>query len=67
MSGAIPSIYDMIQQIEAANPVLFIDRLAIRNGGSTSEEERIDTPLVVEMQVYGAVQSSKLKPAGGAN
>lgn len=55
VSGTIPAIYGFVQQIEAAKPLLFIDRLAIRGAGAPIDEQHSDTALTVEMQIYGAL------------
>lgn len=64
MSGTIPAIYGLIQQIEADKPLLFIDHLAVRSNGT---EDKNDTLLTAEMQVYGVVHSSKLSENGTGN
>ena len=59
MSGSIPAIYGLVQQIEAAKPLLFIERLGLRSTGSNLAEDKTDTFLTAEMHIYGAVRSSE--------
>lgn len=60
MSGTITGIYGFIRQIEMAKPFLFIDRLDIRSNSSGVAGEKIETGLMTQMHVYGAVRSTAM-------
>ena len=64
MSGTISAIYGLVQQIESAKPLLFIDRLDMRSNGSGGAGDKTETRLLVQMHVFGAVRSSKLSTQG---
>ena len=60
MSGTIAGIYGFIGQIEAAKPLLFIDRLDIRSNSSGAAEDKTESRLMAQMHVYGAVRSTAM-------
>lgn len=67
MSGTIPAIYGLVQQIEAAKPLLFIDQLNLRSDRSVVADDKNDTRLMVDIHVYGAVRSSTVSENGKVN
>lgn len=67
MTGSIPAIYGLIQQIEAARPLLFIERLGLRSNSPGADEDKSDTVLTAELHVYGAVRSSTFLPNAETN
>ena len=64
MSGGIANIFDFIQDIERARPLLFVDHLSMRASGVADAEEKYETPLTVEVQVFGAIRSQQLLSIG---
>ena len=64
MSGGIANIFDFIQDIERARPLLFVDHLSMRASGVAEAEEKYETPLAVEVQVFGAIRSQQLPSIG---
>lgn len=55
ISGSLPAIYGFLEQIEAARPALFIDRIDIRVGQTGIPEDQADTIASVEIEVSGLV------------
>jgi Type II secretion system (T2SS), protein M subtype b len=66
MTGHAYSIYGLLQEIEFSTPLLFVDRLDIRSTGNANDENAVETKLVVEIHVFGAVRSkSPIASEGG--
>ena len=64
MSGTISGIYGLVQQIETAKPLLFIDRFDVISNSSAEAEDKMESRLTVQIHVYGAVRSSNLSTIG---
>jgi hypothetical protein len=67
ISGTLPAIYGFLEQIEAARPVLFIDRLDIRVNQTGVPEEQSDTIASVEIEVSGLVRPKPGTEGGGGS
>jgi Type II secretion system (T2SS), protein M subtype b len=53
-SGSIPNVYALIQDLDAARPYLFVDRIDLHSNTAGGAGENTDSVLTVTMQVYGA-------------
>jgi hypothetical protein len=65
LSGSLPAIYGFLEQVEAARPALFIDRIDIRVGQTGFPEEQTDTIASVEIEVSGLVPLVEGSATGG--
>jgi Type II secretion system (T2SS), protein M subtype b len=67
LSGPIPSVFALIQDIENAKPALFIEKLDLHASSIGAIGENTDTILTVSIQVSGAAHMQNIKKALGGN
>ena len=65
ISGSLPAIYGFLEQIEAARPALFIDRVDIRVGQTGIPEDQADTIASAEIEISGLIPAVAVSEADG--